>query len=78
MGVKPGAPTPRKKVDLKKVAADFNRLSAEAHGAPDLITWADVTPDDLADARRLCGTEEELVNELVSRFAFQPGPEFFA
>jgi hypothetical protein len=65
-------------MDLQKIAADFDRLSAEAHGAPGLITWADVTPADLEDARRLCETPEELVDELVSRFSYQPGPGFYA
>ena len=60
-------------LNLTKIAADFDRLSAEANGIPGYITWAaDVTQEDLEDAVRLCQTEEEVVDELVSRFAFQP------
>ena len=55
-------------LNLTKIAADFDRFCAEAHGAPGVITWADVTPETLEDAAALTETHEELVDELVNRF----------
>ena len=59
-------------LNLTKIAADFDRFSAEAHGGPGVITWADVTPADLEDAAAVTDTAADLVDELVSRFAGPP------
>ena len=55
-------------LNLTKIAADFDRFCAEAHGGPGIVTWADVTPETLEDVASVTETHEDLVDELVSRF----------